>query len=279
MYNPKTKLPPVVPGVTFATLTRLDGKGVYEFLVNPSTITTTYSATFNEIPILKTSLARLNYNSSSTVVSIPEVKFYTKGNRSDLTKVLEGLKAMTRPTAEGLWLPACRFTWGSEVYNVCYLSEFPLTVTQRIGGKPTEANGSMTLVIAQEGKALAVPKNEEEGAIALTARELTKAKDNIGRAIRSTANTLAKLPSNIQKSYGSTIKTLNKLKDQAVDGTRFLHINILPDGSGEAIAGKIVEAGKQITDTRLKLPKELLAAIDPATYKHTNTKPASTEID
>lgn len=133
-----------------ATLKSFDGSEVFSFSINPEAISYDLAAEFSVLPVLATAQPQVKYKTSGMKLEIPVVKFWSDNNDRDLSPDLDRLAAWTRPDPAQAQPKLLKFQWGQEVYPRVYLIRFPYKVTQRRNGLPTQAQGSMTLLLAPE---------------------------------------------------------------------------------------------------------------------------------
>lgn len=150
IINPGVRLNSLDVSQVWAELERVDGKGSYNFLVNPEEIAWSHQAEFSSLPVLYTAQPLLNYKSSTSSLSIPRVLFWTKAHSGDLTDTLSALKAMTKPPAPGQQLPILKLTWGDLVAARLYLKAFSYREKQWRSGRVTQAEGNMEFLLTPE---------------------------------------------------------------------------------------------------------------------------------
>lgn len=150
IINPGVRLNSLNVSQVWAKLERIDGKGSYNFLVNPEEIAWSHQAEFNTLPVLYTAQPLVSYKSSSSGLSIPRVLFWTKAHSGDLTDTLSALKAMTRPPAPGQQPPMLKLTWGDLVAARLYIKAFSYREKQWRSGRVTQAEGNMEFLLSPE---------------------------------------------------------------------------------------------------------------------------------
>ena len=150
IINPGVRLNSLDVSQVWAKLERIDGKGSYNFLVNPEEIAWSHQAEFSSLPVLYTAQPLVSYKSSSSSLSLPKVLFWTKAHSGDLTDTLSALKAMTRPPAPGQQLPILKLTWGDLVAARLYLKAFSYREKQWRSGRVTQAEGNMEFLLSPE---------------------------------------------------------------------------------------------------------------------------------
>jgi hypothetical protein len=150
-YNPEsTKLPRLQVQPIFAVLSTFDGSVKYSFMINPEELEESHKAEFAVLPVLATAQPLIRYKSSSSSMSLPDLKFWSDTNDRDLSQVLATLRGWTKPLPTTGEPALLKFLWGDLVIPRCHLGGFNYKVIQWRSGKPTQATGSMELIYAPE---------------------------------------------------------------------------------------------------------------------------------
>lgn len=203
IINPNVGLATLGVAPVWASLSRLDGKGSYSFLVNPEEIAWTHQAEFSSLPVLNTGQPLTKYKTSGTALSIPKVWFWTPGNAGDLTATLASLKAMTKPPAPGLDPPLLKLTWGHLTEPRLYLRKLEVKEKQWRSGKVSSAEGSMDLLIspvAPKPQVVTTPPSTQAAKpsnVKLTDRERSDYQAKVEAKLRTDKNLAKKLGVNI----------------------------------------------------------------------------------
>lgn len=198
IINPLVKLTYQPPDQTWAKLERLDSKATYDFLVNPQTIQRKYTAAFNKLAVLGTSQPQLSYVNSESILTIPEVLFWTPNNSGDISDTLSALATMTKPL--GLVPPLLKLTWGFLREPRLYLESLDITETQWRSGKVTQATGSMSFLIAPEA---VTTKTTSEGTKTLLS---TKEQEDYRKLVSDRFKKDPALALSLGVSKGSTVE-------------------------------------------------------------------------
>lgn len=148
IINPNVKLNYLPVADVWAKLERLDKIATYNFLVNPTSIRKDHRSNFNKLQVLKTGQPQLVYTGSESVLSVPEVLFYTNHNSGDLATTLTNISNMTKPGVGDP--PLLTLSWGNVIEARLYLESFGVTETQWRSGKVTMAVGSMAFLLVPE---------------------------------------------------------------------------------------------------------------------------------
>lgn len=170
MFNPEyQKLPKVATSPTRAKLERLDGKGAYTFMLNPSLVQQDHKANFSELGVLGTAQPQVVYQNSGTTLRLPGVLITTPGQGYSLEVLIGTLQSFTVPIVPGGSPPLLKFTYGKLLVPRCYLTELSLTSSQWRSGDTVWAEANMVLLYAPETPAPQVSKEvklsprEQEG--------------------------------------------------------------------------------------------------------------------
>lgn len=130
-----------------------------------------HGAEYALLPVHYTGQPLVKYKYSQSSYSLPDVKFWTRTNNEDLEPVRKQLEEWTKPDKVQGVPKLLKLQWGSFVLPRVYVARFTFRVTQRRGGKPVEATGSIDLLLApEEPKPVFAPKDEPKQTI-LTERE------------------------------------------------------------------------------------------------------------
>ncbi len=148
VFNPSTKFQELPASTVWASLKSLDGKHVFDFLVNPETIVYSHNSNHVSLNVLRSDQPYTSYVSSSSSLSIPKLYLWTPNSRSSINDQMATLKAMTKPTVKGGSPPLLSFTWGLMSEPRVYLTDVDFNVSQWRSGAPTQAEGGMTLLIS-----------------------------------------------------------------------------------------------------------------------------------
>lgn len=131
----------------------------------------THGAEYALLPIHYTAQPLVKYKYSQSSYSFPDVKFWTMTNEEDLDPVRKQLEDWTKPDKVQGVPKLLKLSWGTFTLPRIYLSRFTFRVTQRRGGKPVEATGSIEFLLApEEPKPIFAPKDEPKQTV-LTERE------------------------------------------------------------------------------------------------------------
>lgn len=194
ILNPNVNLPALGIAPVWASLSRLDGKGGYDFLVNPEEIAWVHQAEFSSLPVLNTAQPLTKHKTSGTALSIPKVWFWTPGSAGDLTVTLASLKAMTKPTTTSQALPILKLTWGHLTEPRLYLRKLEVREKQWRSGKVSSAEGSMEFLIAPLAPKAQVTVTPTSGkAIKLTDRERSDYQAKVEAKLKIDKNLAKKL--------------------------------------------------------------------------------------
>ena len=202
IINPGVRLNSLNVSQVWAKLERIDGKGSYNFLVNPEEIAWSHQAEFSSLPVLYTAQPLVSYKSSSSSLSLPKVLFWTKAHSGDLTDTLSALKAMTRPPAPGQQLPILKLTWGDLVAARLYLKAFSYREKQWRSGRVTQAEGNMEFLLSPE------PAKAQYSAVPQAAKVSSSSSSSSSAAAASAKPT--KLTDRERQEY--RVKVVAKLK-------------------------------------------------------------------
>lgn len=130
-----------------------------------------HGAEYALLPVHYTGQPLVKYKYSQSSYSFPDVKFWTMTNSEDLEPIRKQLEEWTKPDKVQGIPKLLKLTWGSFGLPRVYLAQFTFRVTQRRGGKPTEATGSIEFLLApEEPKPIFAPKDDPRQTV-LTERE------------------------------------------------------------------------------------------------------------
>jgi hypothetical protein len=159
-------LPKLAIARHIAQLSTFDGSVSYQFLVNPEAEKIENIAVYQTLPVLGTGQPLVKYQYSESKFSIPDIKLWSYGNDRDLTSPLATLTAWTKPDPTQGLPKLLKFSWGQRQIPRCYIASFSYEVVQWRGGAPTQAQGSLELILAPEPPATVLEAADE-----LTQRE------------------------------------------------------------------------------------------------------------
>lgn len=175
MYHSRLQSLPVLDvAPVWAVLKRLDGDGVYTFLINPSSFSITRTTALSTLTPLGASKPVILPQTQSYGFTLP-VLLTSPGNNRDFTDDIALLNTLSRLSPEQT-LPKLSFTWGAFTEPLCCITSFTYTVVQWRSGKPTQVTGSITIQPYQEQVKPELFKEDKVKApkIALSAREQAK---------------------------------------------------------------------------------------------------------
>ncbi len=150
IFNPAIKTQELPASTVWATLKSTDGKYIFNFLVNPETITYSHTSNHTSLNVLRSEQPLTSFTGSTSVLSIPKIYLWTLNSRSAIDTHMAMLKSMTKPTSKGGNPPLLNFTWGMTVEPRVYLTSVDFNITQWRSGIPTQAEGSMSFLISPE---------------------------------------------------------------------------------------------------------------------------------
>lgn len=233
IINPGVKLSSLAVSQVWAKLARVDGKGHYDFLVNPEEIVWTHQADFSSLPVLYTAQPLVSYKSSVSSLSLPKVLFWTPAHSGDLTAILASLRAMTKPPSPGQQLPILKLTWGNLAESRLYLKSFSYREKQWRSGKVTQAEGNMEFLLAPEpSKAQYSKVPVTKGKPASTSSKPTKLTDRERESYKT--KVLAKLESDKALKAKYKYKTIKEVSVDA-GGT----VKVVADGGLNIFSGQL----------------------------------------
>lgn len=208
-YNPDVRYTQLKVAPVWASLKTADNKLVFNFLLNPETISWQHSSSHNELNVLRSGQPLTSYAFSKTTLSIPTFYLWTPNNSASIAPSLAVLKAMTKPIANGGLPPLLMLQWGSLKEERVYISELEIVEKQWRSGEPTQAEGSMTFVLSPDKNAKVADVKRLTNALEKTPNEQindahNKLKDGVNGSAASTRKTLINIG-----------KGLDKLKDGA----------------------------------------------------------------
>lgn len=145
ILNPNVNTTSLSIGTTWAKLASVDGKLVYDFLVNPEEVAWNHSVNMKELNVIRTGQPGYMFVNSVSTLSFPTVLFWTPGFSGSLKTALATVTAMTKPVNEVL--PLLSLSWGNLNEPRVYLKTFQFREQQWRSGTPTQAAGSMDFVI------------------------------------------------------------------------------------------------------------------------------------
>lgn len=237
IINPSVKLNNLDVSQVWAKLERVDGKGSYNFLVNPEEVVWSHQADFSTLPVLYTAQPLVRYKSSVSSLSLPKVLFWTPAHSGDLTAILVSLKAMTKPPQPGQELPILKLTWGNLVEPRLHLKSFSYREKQWRSGRVTSAEGNMEFLLAPEpSKAqyskVPVAKNKPASSSSTSASQPTKLTDREREEYK--AKILTKLASDKALKVKYNYKTIKEVTVDA-DGM----VKVVCDGGLNIFGGQL----------------------------------------
>ncbi len=130
VFNPATNFQELPASTVWASLKSLDGKYIFDFLVNPETVAYTHSSNHVALNVLRSDQPYTSYVSSASSLSIPKLYLWTPNSRSSINTQMTTLKAMTKPTIKGGSPPLLTFTWGLMVEPRVYLTDVDFNISQ-----------------------------------------------------------------------------------------------------------------------------------------------------
>jgi Contractile injection system tube protein len=133
----------------YAQLIDIKDSVVWKFLYNPEEIRDSYGAKYQEAPTALTSLPAQQYLYSSAITrTFPNLLLQSYCEGKSLRQALDDLKALTvADVAEGEYAPrVVYFTWGSERFGACVITEVQYTVTAWLNGEPADLRLDLTLL-------------------------------------------------------------------------------------------------------------------------------------
>lgn len=171
IYNQRlSKLPILDVAPVWAKLTRIDTSGVYEWLLNPNVLSYTISNNISALTPLGATLPNIAPQNSGYTLSLP-LLLVTPSNNLDLSDDIAILTAFS--TLKNGVLPKLSFEFGSFKIPLCCIQSLNISIIQWRSGKPTQATGSLTLLVYAEPKPPTIFKEDvvKKPTVALTERE------------------------------------------------------------------------------------------------------------
>ena len=177
----------------------VENQRLFEFIINPETIQTSYSAKFASAETMGTSLQSQNYlNSASEPIQINGLILDTYCAGKSLRKPLTALRALTQPMEGSLNPQPFYFVFGSEKIGLCVLTNVKINTSKWLGGEPAYAIVDLTMIQIPDPDTAPKPQNviSSSNLSALTNRQKIDASKNATSWLQKNKS---KIPSNIRK--------------------------------------------------------------------------------
>lgn len=176
-----------------------ENQRLFEFLINPETIQTSYSAKYASADVLGTSLQSQNYlNTSSEPIQINGLILDSYCARKSLRKPLTALRALTQPMEGSLYPQSFYFVFGSEKIGLCVLTNVKISTSKWLGGEPAYAIVDLTLLQIPDPDTAPKSQNvvSSSSLSALTNRQKIDGSKNADKWLQTNKS---KIPSDIRK--------------------------------------------------------------------------------
>jgi len=176
-----------------------ENQRLFEFLINPETIQTSYSAKYTSSETMGTSLQSQTYlNSASEAIQINKLILDTYCAGKSLRQPLTALRALTQPMEGSLNPQSFYFVFGSEKIGLCVLTNVKITTSKWLGGEPSYCLVDLTMLQIPDPDTSPKPMNviSSSNLSALTNRQKIDASKNATIWLQTNKS---KIPSNIRK--------------------------------------------------------------------------------
>ena len=176
-----------------------ENQRLYEFIINPETIQTSFSAKYASADTMGTTNQSQNYlNSASEAIQINGLILDTYCARKSLRKPLTALTALTQPLPGTLSPQSFYFVFGSEKIGLCVLTNVKITTSKWLGGEPSYAIVDLTLLQIPDPDTSPKPMSyvSTSNLSSLTNRQKIDASKNATAWLNTNKS---KIPSNIRK--------------------------------------------------------------------------------
>ena len=187
----------------FARLITIKGgkedQRLFEFIINPETIQTSYSAKYASAETSGTANQSQTYlNSASEPIQINKLILDTYCARKSLRKPLTALQNLTQPVPGSLSPQSFYFVFGSEKIGLCVLTNVKIVTSKWLGGEPSYAIVDLSLLQIPDPDISPKPMNyvSTSSLSALTNRQKIDASKNATIWLQTNKS---KIPSNIRK--------------------------------------------------------------------------------
>ena len=138
----------------------VENQRLFEFIINPETIQTSYSAKYASAETMGTANQSQNYlNSASEPIQINGLILDTYCARKSLRKPLNALRALTQPMEGSLTPQSFYFVFGSEKIGLCVLTNVKIVTSKWLGGEPSYAIVDLTLLQIPDPDTSSKPQN------------------------------------------------------------------------------------------------------------------------
>ena len=176
-----------------------ENQRLFEFIINPETIQTTFSAKYVSAETMGTADQSQNYlNSASEASQINGLILDTYCAGKALRKPIESLRALTQPLPGTLSPQSFYFVFGSEKIGLCVLTNVKIVTSLWLSGEPAYATIDLSLLQIPDPDTSPKPMNyvSTSSLSALTNRQKIDASKNATIWLQTNKS---KIPSNIRK--------------------------------------------------------------------------------
>lgn len=125
----------------------VESSRLFEFLINPETIQTSFSGKYASAETTSTSLpSQIYLNAVSEPIQINGLILDTYCAKKSLRKSLTALRALTQPSEGSLTPSSFYFVFGSEKIGLLVMTNVKITVSKWLGGEPAYAIVDLTML-------------------------------------------------------------------------------------------------------------------------------------